>query len=94
MSMDSKTTTCAKCGSEKVIPDLPFHGGDGQTFVSFIPRPQAFPLFRGWKWLYVTTNLCCACGHVELRCPDDLTEVWKLYTEQVRAKKEQAKKEG
>ncbi|HVK09857.1 MAG TPA: hypothetical protein VM597_13865 [Gemmataceae bacterium] len=65
--------TCPRCGSDKVIPDLPLavdvHTADGpgggSADVRLEGRPQAW-IFKDPAYGGLTARVCGACGHAEL----------------------------
>jgi hypothetical protein len=69
--------TCPKCGSKKIVPDLPFvvevftpgdHGidtGGGIADVRVCGKPQAW-VFKDMASGELTVRVCGGCGHAEL----------------------------
>ena len=80
--MDTKQ--CAKCGSSKVIPEISLDdqgtGSDGQARLTVYSHPDA-AIFRGTQRVYVQGEVCCECGHLELKCVGDLQAFWDAWIE-------------
>jgi hypothetical protein len=66
--------TCARCGSKKIIPDLPLNvsvstaggAGGGSADVVIEGAPQAW-FFKDLAFGGLTVAVCGECGHAELR---------------------------
>ena len=63
--------SCPKCGSKKMIPDLPIivdviTGGAGTATVRIAGAPQAW-IFNQVATGDVTLRVCGECGHAELQ---------------------------
>ena len=74
--------TCKACDSEKVIPGTRLldqgEGSDGRTRVMICGNPGAM-VFKERTFAEVVADVCCDCGHVELRCRGDLRKLWAAY---------------
>ena len=64
--------TCLRCGSDKVIPDLPLldsYGDMGEwkkpLGVQVAGRPEAW-IFKDFKWGSLVARVCGDCGFTEL----------------------------
>jgi len=65
---------CPRCGSKKVIPDLPLYvsvttaggSGGGGADVVILGAPQAW-IFKEPVYGGLTVCVCGECGHAELR---------------------------
>ena len=75
---------CGKCGSEKVIPDVPLldHYGDVGAFtkkagLSVHGEPQAW-VFKDTAAGHLHAAICGECGHVELRV-DNFRELYEKW---------------
>jgi hypothetical protein len=76
--------TCGKCGSEKVVPDVPLwdHFGDvgGYTkraALSVHGEPEAW-FFKDTAAGHLHAAVCGECGYVELRV-DHFRELYERY---------------
>lgn len=75
------TTTCEKCGSNKIIPKMKIldqgQYSDGNTKVVIQGNPEAI-FFKERLYGELTADVCGECGHVELKVqnPKDL---WQQY---------------
>jgi rRNA maturation protein Nop10 len=67
--------TCPRCGSKKVIPNLPIslevwtHGGpgSGEAVVKVGGDPHTWGVSKGQARGGLTMSVCGECGHAELR---------------------------
>jgi hypothetical protein len=78
------TKTCARCGSDKIIPDVPMwdHIGDlgarvTQSRVEVPANPKAF-LFRGNAFADLSLDICGNCGHAAVFVSDP-EALWANY---------------
>ena len=63
---------CAKCGSEKVIPNAGIWDplGGGPVDVQWLGKPDAM-IFKDPSHAVLIVQVCGACGHAELRVPPE-----------------------
>lgn len=76
------TTTCEKCGSDKMIPDVKVvDRGDGnakwELQVVIDGNPQAI-LFKDRLYGVLKAHICGECGHTELTV-DNPQELYRKY---------------
>ena len=78
------TMTCSKCGSDKIIPDVPLieRYGDtghrtGAVRVKVDGDPDAF-IFKDRVASEIHAHICGNCGYVELRAPD-YAALWEKH---------------
>ena len=81
-------TTCEKCGSEKIIPELQIYdqgqNSDAKTHVAFPGNPQA-TFFKEWVWGELRADVCGECGHTEIKVTEPQV-LWEKYQESLEKK--------
>ena len=70
---------CSKCGSPRVIRNarLMDHEGFEAKMVVF-GNPSAL-IFKGREYSELVGDICCDCGHLELKCLGNLDNLWGAY---------------
>jgi hypothetical protein len=75
------TTTCEKCDSDKIIPDVQIYDqgqySDTKLQVAFPGNPQA-TFFKEWVWGELKADICGECGHVKIKA-DKPHVLWRRY---------------
>ncbi|MBD3675927.1 MAG: hypothetical protein HUJ26_20655 [Planctomycetaceae bacterium] len=75
------TTTCEKCGSDKIIPEVKMLDSGqysaGNTKVVIHGNPEAI-FFKERFYGELTADICGECGHVELNAANP-EELWRAY---------------
>lgn len=78
------TNTCLRCGSDKIIPDVPLtdHFGDWgmssrTTQVEVHGKPGAF-IMRDTATGELSVRICGSCGHAELTATN-ARELWEAH---------------
>lgn len=68
---------CSKCGSPRVIRNarLMDHEGFEAKMVVF-GNPSAL-IFKSRESSEVVGKICCDCGHLELKCLENLDNLWR-----------------
>ncbi len=77
-----ESLTCARCGSEHVVPDARLidrdaHGSRPKAEVGVFAKPEA-KLFKGEARTGVLAEVCADCGHIELYA-EDPQPLWDAY---------------
>jgi hypothetical protein len=81
-------TNCLRCGSDKIIPDVPLtdHFGDWgmssrQSRVEVHGEPRAF-IMRDTAVGELSVRVCGECGHAELTA-SHANELWEKYQKSI-----------
>jgi uncharacterized OB-fold protein len=76
------TSTCEKCGSNRIIRDTPIadfsHGNIKKDLSVYIPKTDRI-LFNKMVKGELLAHICGSCGHVELTIANP-SELWEAYT--------------
>jgi hypothetical protein len=84
------TTPCAKCGSEKIIPQAkvldyaPNRGGKDLEVEVSISHKKSFLNHEAFR-AAAYARICAGCGHIELYT-DHTEGLWEAYQESLKRK--------
>ena len=79
-------TTCLRCGSDSVIPDVrPVDRDNNDTSKAqqlALARTPGALMFKGTEFVAMTAQVCADCGFVELHAVDP-EALWQAHLERV-----------
>jgi hypothetical protein len=75
--------TCAKCGSDKIIPKAKVDGG-GDLGIPYIIYPKRLVLTTHRR-SPIHARVCAGCGHIELYTAHT-EDMWEAYQESLKRK--------